>query len=169
MNMFGWISLHTPINWKERAHSKEKLLDMIIIPRAFWGGTGVEYRWEPDDDHIRLFRSPSWYLTSPTGRSAQSCLRRRAWTPTAASALWSLLTAVGAPSGGDGSWGWGKKEIIRPFFSTYVADYLVELLEIQIAIVVGVQTAERQNIKKTREQFTKNEEVHKLKALDLFW
>ena len=52
--------------------------------------------------------------------------------------------------------GWGKKEIIGPFFSTYFADYLVELLEIQIAIVVGVQTAERQNIKKTREQFSKN-------------
>ena len=51
--------------------------------------------------------------------------------------------------------GWGKKEFIRLFFSTYFADYLVELLEIQIAIVVGVQTAERQNIKKTREQFTK--------------
>ena len=52
--------------------------------------------------------------------------------------------------------GWGKKEFIRLFFSTYFADYLVELLEIQIAIVVGVQTAERQNIKKTRKQFTKN-------------
>ena len=51
--------------------------------------------------------------------------------------------------------GWGKKEFIRPFFSTYFADYLVELLEIQIAIVVGVQAAERQNIKKTREHFTK--------------
>ena len=51
--------------------------------------------------------------------------------------------------------GWGKKEFIGPFFSAYFADYLVELLEIQIAIVVGVQTAERQNIKKTRKQFTK--------------
>ena len=52
--------------------------------------------------------------------------------------------------------GWGKKEFIRAFFSAYVADYLVELLEIQIAIVVGVQAAERQNIKKTREQLKKN-------------
>ena len=67
-----------------------------------------------------------------------------------------MLTAVGAPSGGDvHEGGWRKTKFIGPFFSAYFADYLVELLEIQIAIVVGVQAAERQNIKKTRKQFTK--------------
>ena len=170
MNMFGWMSLHTPINWKERVHSKEKLLDMIIIPRGFCGG--VEYRWEPDDDHmpiwvcsdhrhdvwhLRLVDQPRVVFVVELERPLQLLLCGLCWQQ-----LERLVVAMA--HGG----GWGKKEFIGPFFSTYFADYLVELLEIQIAIVVGVQTAERQNIKKTREQFTKKWESPQIESVGPF-
>ena len=100
---------------------------------------------------MRLFRSPSWYLTSPTGRWGQNCPHRRAWTPIAAFALSSLQKVVEEP-GGD------KKELEVDYNSDL--DYLfmmiiwilclVELFEIQIAIVVRVQAAGRINNKGRR-------------------
>ena len=79
--------------------------------------------------------SPSWCLPSRPCRWGRCYPRRRAWTPIATSAPWSSKRGAGEPA--------RKVKVKKGKLKIPFSCCLVELLEVQVAIVVSVQATEQ--------------------------